>query len=355
MTLISHLSDIEATGLIRLAALHPELEYLFRHALVQDTAYASLVRADKTRLHRLVGQALQTLYSDRLDELAGMLAHHFAQAGEQALAIEYSRRAAQLAIGAFAYDEALRHLHTALEMAEAGGDLRLAVQEELADAYRIVRQGLRAIPLYREALTLAQARAGKDRLAEIRLHRKILQTLAEVKWTVDVEQFRAAYRERLSAREGLLTGLEDSRQAGPSAETVRLFIALSLDAWRSEHPPDWEAAQHYAEQAVAAAEGLGNGGDLSRALGALADVLDGRGLLRENVEACQRRLALTRAAGFQDLRERLDGVRAAGMALMYVGEYAEALSLLAEAERLARSTRSVNQEFNALSLQCQCL
>ena len=46
MTTQQHLTQLESTGLLRLAQTHPELEYLFRHALVQDAAYESLLLAD---------------------------------------------------------------------------------------------------------------------------------------------------------------------------------------------------------------------------------------------------------------------------------------------------------------------
>ncbi|MGH2522606.1 MAG: hypothetical protein ACRDH2_08895 [Anaerolineales bacterium] len=66
MTLGNHLSTLETSGLIRLAARQPELEYLFRHALIQEAAYGSLVKADRRNLHRAVGEALERLYPDRL-------------------------------------------------------------------------------------------------------------------------------------------------------------------------------------------------------------------------------------------------------------------------------------------------
>jgi tetratricopeptide (TPR) repeat protein len=83
------LDTLEAKGLIRLATYRPELEYLFRHALVQDAAYGSLLKQERRDLHRRVGEALETLYPDRRGELASVLAMHFEQAGETQRAIEY--------------------------------------------------------------------------------------------------------------------------------------------------------------------------------------------------------------------------------------------------------------------------
>jgi tetratricopeptide (TPR) repeat protein len=93
------LDTLESKGLIRVAAIQPELEYLFRHALVQDAAYESLLKQERRSLHRLVGDALEQLYPERHGELAAVLARHFEQAGEPDKAIEYLLEAAR-----FSYD-----------------------------------------------------------------------------------------------------------------------------------------------------------------------------------------------------------------------------------------------------------
>jgi tetratricopeptide (TPR) repeat protein len=83
------LETLEAKGLIRLAAVRPELEYLFRHALVQDAAYGSLLKQERRQLHGLVGGALEELFPDRREELAPVLAMHYEQAGDTDRAIDY--------------------------------------------------------------------------------------------------------------------------------------------------------------------------------------------------------------------------------------------------------------------------
>ncbi|MDQ2933834.1 MAG: tetratricopeptide repeat protein [Chloroflexota bacterium] len=99
MPIDAQLDTLEAKGLIRLAASRPELEYLFRHWLVQDAAYGSLLKQERRALHRLVGEALEGLYPDRGSELAGVLAIHFAEAGDADKAVDYL-----IAAGKFAMD-----------------------------------------------------------------------------------------------------------------------------------------------------------------------------------------------------------------------------------------------------------
>src|SRR5881275_1324011 len=89
MKLLTHLSTLETSGLIRVAQLSPEIEYLFRHAMVQDAAYDSLLRQDRRKLHRSVGETLERCYPDRLAELAPLLARHFEGAGNSEKALHY--------------------------------------------------------------------------------------------------------------------------------------------------------------------------------------------------------------------------------------------------------------------------
>ncbi len=74
MTQNTQVDLLEAKGLIRLASIRPELEYLFRHGLVQDAAYASLLKQERRELHGRVGAALEELYPERAGELALVLA-----------------------------------------------------------------------------------------------------------------------------------------------------------------------------------------------------------------------------------------------------------------------------------------
>lgn len=100
------LDTLEARGLIRLATAQPELEYLFRHALLQDTAYESLLKQERKALHQVVGQALEQLYPDRVGEMAAVLARHFEQAGDTEKAVDYLTSAAKFSIDRNAITEA---------------------------------------------------------------------------------------------------------------------------------------------------------------------------------------------------------------------------------------------------------
>jgi tetratricopeptide (TPR) repeat protein len=112
----THVDTLEAKGLIRVASFRPELEYLFRHSLVQDAAYGSLLKQERRALHLQVGEALEALYPDRLTELAGILAMHFEQAGEPDRAIAHYLVDARYAMDRNALREASDAAESALRL-----------------------------------------------------------------------------------------------------------------------------------------------------------------------------------------------------------------------------------------------
>ncbi|MFN2521107.1 MAG: hypothetical protein ABR525_08690 [Candidatus Limnocylindria bacterium] len=107
MTAKSELSSLEASGLIRLAALEPDIEYLFRHALVQDAAYSSLTKQDRRGLHARAAQVLLSLYPQRERELGAVLGMHLEQAGDTAGAVRHFVDAGEHAVERFANQEAV--------------------------------------------------------------------------------------------------------------------------------------------------------------------------------------------------------------------------------------------------------
>jgi tetratricopeptide (TPR) repeat protein len=177
------LDTLESKGLIRLATIDPELEYLFRHALVQDAAYGSLLKQERRLLHRQVGEALELLYPERHAELAALLARHFEQAGDHDRAVEYLVQAAQYANERNAVAEAHDLYSRARELLPPadGSDTQEMRRRRLEINFGWVRSGFGLLsqdeqlsqlePLIDEA-----ARLGDVRLeADVRLHDALLR------------------------------------------------------------------------------------------------------------------------------------------------------------------------------------
>ena len=128
MTQNTQVDMLEAKGLIRLASIRPELEYLFRHGLVQDAAYGSLLKQERRELHGRVGEALEELYPERPGELARVLAMHFEQAGETEKAIDYYAAGANHALGQYAIQEAFAAFDRAASLIAEEEATRAAVE-----------------------------------------------------------------------------------------------------------------------------------------------------------------------------------------------------------------------------------
>ncbi|HEY6875415.1 MAG TPA: hypothetical protein VI384_03565 [Candidatus Dormibacteraeota bacterium] len=126
MSARTDLGTLEASGLIEIAALQPELEYLFKHALVQEAAYASLLKQDRRSLHRAAAETILALYPDRLRELSGVIGMHFEQAGDAQRAAEYYVTAGEHALALFASKEAYAlYLRASSILDDSQVDLRL--------------------------------------------------------------------------------------------------------------------------------------------------------------------------------------------------------------------------------------
>lgn len=90
--------------------------YAFRHALYQEVIYQGLSPSTRRRLHRTIGDALESAYGDRTPEVAGELAVHFTRGGDVDRAIRHRKAAAGEATTRFAYQEARDHLEAALAL-----------------------------------------------------------------------------------------------------------------------------------------------------------------------------------------------------------------------------------------------
>jgi tetratricopeptide (TPR) repeat protein len=170
MTLISQLNTLESAGLIHLAQSQPDLEYLFRHALVQEAAYASLVRRDRQQLHRSVGETIEQLYPDRLSsiDLAPLLARHFDLAHDEVRALKYYTLAADQAAQQYANIEAVAHYSRAIELAaqqEAAAPLKadqiIHLYSSLGRSLQLISRHADALQLYLAFNDLAQQRGDK--------------------------------------------------------------------------------------------------------------------------------------------------------------------------------------------------
>jgi tetratricopeptide (TPR) repeat protein len=110
-----NLAALEAREFVRERARDPELEYIFKHALVHEATYESILLQRRKELHRRVGAAIEELFADRLDEFYSLLAYHYSQAEDWERAREYLLKAGDQAGSIAADAEALDHYEKAID------------------------------------------------------------------------------------------------------------------------------------------------------------------------------------------------------------------------------------------------
>jgi len=106
----THLLNLQGLEFIYEKQLFPELEYIFKHALIQEVAYNTLLVGRRKEIHVRTGEAIENIYSDRLEEFYGMLAYHFANGEDFHKAAEYSKLASEKAFyGSISVPDAITH------------------------------------------------------------------------------------------------------------------------------------------------------------------------------------------------------------------------------------------------------
>jgi predicted ATPase/class 3 adenylate cyclase len=111
--------------------LPPQATYRFKHVLIQDAAYQSLLKSTRQRHHQHIAQVLEARFPELCETQPELLAHHYTEAGVMAQAIPYWQRAGQQALQRSANLEAVQHLTTALELLATLPETPARAQQEL--------------------------------------------------------------------------------------------------------------------------------------------------------------------------------------------------------------------------------
>jgi ABC-type transport system substrate-binding protein/class 3 adenylate cyclase len=153
--LMQALSELQRLDLIVEKRRRPNLEYRFRHGLVQEVAYASLVDSKRRKLHKRVGEALESIFQEAPEEAYGLLARHFTEADEPEKAVDYLLKAGDAARAVYADKEALDHYAKARVYLARIGDERRARDTlfKMALAYHVAFDFEKAEEMYDEAFS----------------------------------------------------------------------------------------------------------------------------------------------------------------------------------------------------------
>jgi len=130
-TLRQGLQQLVAVEFLYQQGLPPQATYLFKHALIQDAAYQSLLRSTRQQYHQRIAQVLEVRFPEICETQPELLAHHYTEAGVLAQAIPYWQRAGLRSVERSANLEAVAHLTKGLELLATLPDTPERVQQEL--------------------------------------------------------------------------------------------------------------------------------------------------------------------------------------------------------------------------------
>jgi class 3 adenylate cyclase/tetratricopeptide (TPR) repeat protein len=166
-----YLRELKGVELIYERSLYPELAYMFKHALTHDVAYSSLLLARRRELHRLVGDAIEALYADRLSEQYETVAHHYERAEEWDKALDYLLKSGDKALASFAPQQAVAFYDRTLAVLEKssqplGSELAIGLHFHRGQALFLINDWDRSAASFQAMLQAAQKVGNRAREGE---------------------------------------------------------------------------------------------------------------------------------------------------------------------------------------------
>src|SRR5262245_55442112 len=116
ITLQRELGRLVEAEIVYQRGLPPQSTYVFKHALIQDAAYESLLKSTRQGYHQRIAQVLETQFPETAEAQPELLAHHYTEAGITEQAVHYWYQAGQSAIQRSAHVEAISHLRQGLTL-----------------------------------------------------------------------------------------------------------------------------------------------------------------------------------------------------------------------------------------------
>jgi class 3 adenylate cyclase/tetratricopeptide (TPR) repeat protein len=359
------LKKLVEAGLVYRRGAPPAATYTFKHALVQDAAYDSLLKTKRAQLHARIAQALESEFPDRVANEPELLAHHYTEAGNLAAAVPLWHKAGELALRRVALQETVAHLQKGLTLVQQlppsaeRDQLELSIREPLTAAWTGLRGwaaaevGANAVPIIELAKRQGQRRslliglwgiyvnaASQGRIAEsLEWAQRILAEGNEAgdsdlqvfgHWATVVSYYYLG--QLLAARDAgdRALALYDSQRAARWMELTGTDIKTAVESYAAH----WNWMLGYPDQAVRVsdekdlhARRLGHGFNLGFALSFGAAAFDHRcepdRLLRHLAEADR----LAREQGIPFLYQMLVPSNE-GIARLRAGQLSESISIL---------------------------
>ena len=155
----SYLLELQELEFVYEKSLFPELEYMFKHALTQEVAYNSLLIRKRKNIHERIGEAIEELYPNRLEEFYEMLAHHYSRSENSEKSYQYLKLSGNKAKASDSNWEAFHFYREAVNLLKKlpeteknkrrGIEIRLQMEGPMVslahpeDSFEILREGER--------------------------------------------------------------------------------------------------------------------------------------------------------------------------------------------------------------------
>ena len=133
----SYLLNLQGLEFIYEKQLFPELEYIFKHALIQEVTYFSLLTARRKELHRRVGRAMEEQFGERINEYSNIVGEHFLRGEDWERAYIYLNRAGETAIRLYAHAEARTNFTNALKALDQLNDTESNIRRRVDTIIRL--------------------------------------------------------------------------------------------------------------------------------------------------------------------------------------------------------------------------
>jgi class 3 adenylate cyclase/tetratricopeptide (TPR) repeat protein len=224
-----YLETLKHLELIHEKRFFPELEYMFKHAVTQDVAYLSLLAQRRKELHGIIGQAIEDLYAEQLEEQADILAYHYARSEHQDKAVEYLLLAGDRAARLYANAEATTYYEQALTLARTLPDAPDIRRWQIDGTIKLAAVGITRQDVERDRKNLEAARILAEGLGDDARLARVLYWQGRIHYVLyDLSRARELAEQSLA----LADRLGDDALAAPPMNLIGR-VASQMSDWRT--------------------------------------------------------------------------------------------------------------------------
>ncbi len=232
------LSALERLDLIRIRSMQPDLEYVFKHPLIQEVVYSGLLKKDRKEIHERIARVMESLFKDRFPEFYETLAFHFKRGQSSLKAVDYLIKSGEKSLARYAVQESHQYFKEAFDLLS---NMPNRTKEE--DALLIEL-------LIKWSLVYYYRGDSREQSELLSAHMDLAESLGD---KAKLGMFYAWYGMTIWFREKYTSSYDYLRKALDMGEDIQdqhlIGYACTWLAWTCAELGSLEEAVHYAERA----------------------------------------------------------------------------------------------------------